>query len=942
MSNSDQERPGGESSQDRSPEDDRGLGELGDHLAAHDDIDNMAQEARLFQRMFGKDEVVRLGRWTLREHLGRGASGSVYAADDPKMKRKVALKVLKPRLDVDPEAARQRLLREAEALAQISHSNVVHVYDVESDGDEVYLVMEYVDGSSLRDWQRAEHDLDEILDVYLQAARGLACLHAAGLVHRDFKPENVLVDRDGRAVVIDLGLVHAVSQGIVPAEVLPEGHGSELDRAITRTGARLGTVGYMAPEQLRGQDPDPYIDQFAFCVALYEAVAGVRPFADGDGTFAGQLAIIERGDIQPPAGEMRVPSWLIAMLRRGLSMRPEDRFPNMEALVRAIERGRRKRWPWIAAGVGVIALALLVGSLLPIRQESAADCTGESQKERDTLWGDMRKEGLRQRLGAAGVPEGVWRQLSNALDHRADRWKAARALLCEERAASRALEEPSLAHQRAACLTRERAFFDGVVTELTIREFSPGQLYTAIEAVHRELRRRSDCVELDQICEPPGKEIESQIAQAHRALDEAARSELFGAYERAEQQTRQALAAADALSYPPLRAEARYQLGHVLGSRGADKLALQDMREAADLAADHCHRDVEADAQIYAAKVIVTGEAKNVPLAREYVSVARNVLLRLDELGPEHLDLVGDLPAYQALLTEGNAEPRYPRLAEYLETRGLIAQREAQYELAIAWHERALAVRERLQPPDPWLVSKSLNNLGNALVDAGRGDDAWPHLQRAIELRANLLGPSHPLVAQMHYNIGRAAMRRGDYEHGRQALTQALDVRSKIHGSDSPELLPTLMALGELERESGQHARAEEIAGRIATMHRRLREVTAPDARAMVRVHEHSLLAAVHQKHGRLAEALVEIERAIEILEAHDACATPGESGGDYVWALHDAGELAIELRRWPVARERLEQARSMYPRCSPEDQELAQTIEKNLARVPRTAGRSR
>ncbi len=208
-------------------------------------------------------ERTRIGRYAVEGVIGRGGMGVVYLGRDPALDRAVAIKLL------GDEFPASRLIREGQALAQISHPNVIHVYEVGREGPGlVYIAMEHVDGVTLATWLETPRTRAEILRVFVEAARGLAAAHAAGIVHRDFKPENVMIDRSGRARVLDFGLATTDDEAVAPAP-----QGAEIPV--------VGTPSYMSPEQWRGEHPGATSDQFSFCVALAHALTGVPPFGGG-------------------------------------------------------------------------------------------------------------------------------------------------------------------------------------------------------------------------------------------------------------------------------------------------------------------------------------------------------------------------------------------------------------------------------------------------------------------------------------------------------------------------------------------------------------------------------------------------------------------------------------------------------------------------------------
>jgi tRNA A-37 threonylcarbamoyl transferase component Bud32 len=313
-----------------------------------------------------------LGRYVVSGRVGAGATSVVYSARDPDLNRRVALKVLRPELSMG-RRARARLVREAQAMAQLSHPNVVPVYDVGVFGDQVFIAMELVQGVTLRRKLPIGTAWRTVMSAYLQAARGLAAAHAAGLVHRDFKPDNVLLGDDGRVRVVDFGLVGVERDA--PDTPGTDAHEAPASATLpvlqTATGAVLGTPAYMAPEGLRGEVLDARADQFSFCVALFHALYGVAPY--GGATLAERAAQIARGPIARPP-RTRVPAAVYHVLSRGLRADPALRYPTMEAMAGALERAitprRRARALGIAAAIaGVGGAALAIGPLRSVAPE---------------------------------------------------------------------------------------------------------------------------------------------------------------------------------------------------------------------------------------------------------------------------------------------------------------------------------------------------------------------------------------------------------------------------------------------------------------------------------------------------------------------------------------------------------------------------------------------
>jgi predicted Ser/Thr protein kinase len=336
------------------------------------DVARARAEAALFGGavpLDGFDAPTRVARFSLLRRLGAGAMGVVYAGQDEMLGRRVALKLISPDR-AGSTSARERMLREAQALAKLSHPNVVPVFEAGMHEGCIFLAMEYVEGRTLRQYADEQPGWRALVDAYVQAGRGLAAAHDAGLVHRDFKPDNAMFGADGRVRVLDFGLVSAGTTTIVPEPATLE---DDASGRLTRTGAILGTPAYMAPEQHLHGPIDARADQFAFCVALHEAVFGARPF-EGEGLTALAVAVIDGRIVAPPRRE---PRWLYRVLRRGLAARADDRWPDMHALVRELERGlgkRNRKWIVLAAGAASIvgALAIAMRDETPRPERSAA------------------------------------------------------------------------------------------------------------------------------------------------------------------------------------------------------------------------------------------------------------------------------------------------------------------------------------------------------------------------------------------------------------------------------------------------------------------------------------------------------------------------------------------------------------------------------------------
>ena len=410
-----------------------------------------------------------VGRFTVLERLGAGAMGVVYAAYDPELDRKIALKLLRPQEQTaDQERRQARMVREAKAIAKVSHPNVVGIFEIGVHDGHVFMAMEHLAGGTLQSWVIAKkRHWRDIVKMFIQVGHGLAGAHAEGLIHRDFKPDNVLIDKNGVPKVVDFGLVRlsAAAEDLttsgpldvaaVPAAAAPA--------ALTRTGALTGTPAYMAPEQFRGHPVDARTDQFAFCVSLYEALYGERPFP-GDNLIA--LAdSVTIGRIREAPKGTDVPGWVRRAFLRGLSINPDSRFPGVEQLIDVLadDPAVRRRRRVIVGSVGIVALtATLFARHLVTRH--GADIDRQVAQQRDAaarFVNDARTkvgeaQSLRQRSFAAF--DNLRREDGEAL------WREARLLVP---VIDTSYEKAEQALQTSFNLDRSRSAIRDELVELT-------------------------------------------------------------------------------------------------------------------------------------------------------------------------------------------------------------------------------------------------------------------------------------------------------------------------------------------------------------------------------------------------------------------------------------------------------------------------------------------
>jgi hypothetical protein len=508
---------------DRRADDDPPLASEVLAAAAVEAVDPLAREvarATAAAALFGRAPAVRVGRYQVRERIGAGGMGAVWTADDDELGRTVALKLATTASD----ATRARALREGRALAALSHPNVVPIYDVVDSPLGVFLVMEWVRGETLRAFAARTADPRAIVRAYRQAADGLAAAHAAGLVHRDFKPDNAVVGGDGRVRVLDFGLAVAGDDD--------------------RTAA--GTPRYMAPEQRTGE-ATPAVDQYALCASLREALG------------------------------RRAPRWLAPILERGTAVEPAARFPSMAALAAAL--GRDPRTIWRRRGV-VAALAAtgIAGVLIGRGQaaDPASRCDGGAALAA-TAWTERRAEILARLGGLAGdYPAQVAPRLVARLDELATAWTVAHRDAC--RAHARGELAAAAFDRRGACLSEVRTSLATTARLLAAVE-APGlpDLVTAVAALPTVARCGDDAALASPVA-PPAPTQRAAVAAVDALLAEAAVLRDAAVIDGARALADQAVTAAAATGYPPAIARAHLGRGRI------DLAALADARGAPDFA----------------------------------------------------------------------------------------------------------------------------------------------------------------------------------------------------------------------------------------------------------------------------------------------------------------------------------------------------------------------
>jgi eukaryotic-like serine/threonine-protein kinase len=775
-----------------------------------------------------------IGRYIVLHRAGAGGMGEVYAAYDPELDRKVALKLLSTRGSADDPHASTRLLREAQALAKLSHPNVVAVYDVGTHEDRVFIAMEYIDGVTLQAWlaERAR-PWRTILATLLHAARALAAAHDAGIIHRDFKPGNVMITTPqglpGEIRVLDFGLARRLGSELEPISSSGELAVIEASQAsrrmmldLTRTGLVTGTPAYMAPEQFTGGVHDARTDQFAFCVTLHEALWHARPFEAADATALRDAVLA--GRVRATPEHSAVPLRLRRPILRGLAVDPAERHPTMRALIEALEQAAVPRWRRallpvaafaVVAGVVVVATGSITGADPP--------CAGVEDRLVGA-WDPARRTELAAAFTATGTPYAadVLRRVETGLDEYANAWVDRRRDACE---ATRVRIEQSeeLLDRRIACfddrlrelgaLTQQLAGADAAIVE------------KAPDALSKlgDLRRCDASVVLGQRLAPPPPELAEAIAAARSELAGLEVIGLAGKYADALAKVEPIVERARELAYAPLLGEAMHQLGALQAAQGELAKGEATHLEALLVAEASGHDLLELKARLSLAATVgmLLGRPDD---GRVHARFAAAVAERI---GPSH-GLVGAVPLTEALVEfragnnseaeakmlvalaerEAGRGPEHPEVASVLVNLGAIQVALGKYELAEHSFERARAIFEAAYGPKHPMVASTVNNLALALYKERRYDEAIATHNIAIAIWEEALPKNHPELAKVHHNVGTVLSGVGRYDEALREYDIALRMKIATLGPDHPSVAVTETNIGDALNKLGRPAEA--------------------------------------------------------------------------------------------------------------------------------------
>jgi len=768
------------------------------------------------------------GRYVVMRELGSGAMGVVYQAYDPDLERMVAVKRIRTDGRGDEDEARQRLLREAQAMAKLQHPNVIAVHDVGFARGGLFVAMELVEGGTLREWMTEERPWRTVVEVFMQAGRGLAAAHRAELVHRDFKPANVLVANDGRVRVLDFGLVSAPQA----AESRGTQSGSQpVDVELTRGGTVLGTPGYMAPEQHRGRPADERSDIYAYCVSLFEGLYGHRPFA---GSTAKMLARAKEAMEISTVSDRRIPPRVHDVIIRGLAVEPDERWPTMDALLDGLQRQVAPRRPlvWVAGVAAVVGLSSVFAT------GAEEPCT-DVEAPLGSVWSDERRAAGEGAFLATGAPFAApaWERVSASVDAYASEWGTARREVCE--ATRVRLEQPqSVMRMRMACLDDR---LEELRTLVELAEDADQKTVARLPRAARRLGEIARCRTLDEgatgIRRPDDPDTRARGDEARRRLARVSTLYEAGRYQDASVEAEGVVATLEELDDPAVLGEAMYWLGSAKDRQGNPEDAEVALRES--LYAAQAARDGNTQSRAWTRLAWVVGSK----LLRweEGLQHARHAMAVYDALDPDPIRLMGILSTTGSILfsagrlgealdyharalEEGEAAlaPDDPRLTIPLVNLGLTHYARNEAERALGYYERALKIEEDTQGPDHPMVATTIDNIGLALHDLGQHDEARERFERALALRKAAFGRDHRLVSLTLRHLGDVAMCQGQLELARSRFDEAIEVDTAMGRSADRRAAFNLVRSGELSIVAGDPRAAKQTFERSLELHETL------------------------------------------------------------------------------------------------------------------------
>lgn len=767
-----------------------------------------------------------VGRYVVLGRIGQGGMGVVYSAYDPELDRKIALKLLTRSAD---ERAQGRLLREAQAVARLQHQNIITVHDVGTVGDRVYMAMEFIIGQTLAAWLKEQpRRWREVIAVFTQAGEGLAAVHAAGLVHRDFKPENAMIDAKGRVRLMDFGLARIEAKQTNPSNQPNKGTGSQ-NLWMTQSGAIVGTPAYMAPEQWEGKETDERTDQFSFSVALWEGLYGARPFAGSN--LAELAAAVFAGPPRPSRGP--IPNPVARVLQRGLSLRASNRYPNMIALLLELDaasrRTRARLLSRILGGITAVSTSAAVCTVALLDDPDPGSRCHRAENQLVGVWDAERSNSVHQAMQGTNLPYAnrVWITTNESLNRYADAWSSMHAETCEATHV-RGEQSAELFDLRMVCLRRALTELDALVKVLAATDRN------SIENAARApelLPRLEECTYPEALRHTRRPEA-GVLAAAEALRDELASVKALlrvGRYAEAYKVLSPMLTRAEALSEPSILAEVLFYHGDLAGKLGDYSTAERGLVRAFTTAL--VSQDDSAAARAAIESVFITGYfRRDLSEGERWAEIGDALLQRVGEDGL----LRARLTNYEAILHEERGDKVG----------------------AAKLHEQSVALNRRIGAP-PFTIAAGLNNLAVALGNTGRVDEAISAYEEALALYRETVGDGHPNYATTLDNLATAHSARGDLDIALDMHLDALKRREGLDPSDS-NIAVTLTNVAGVYLDRGEPSLAFPYAERAATSTR----ASLGDRHPLTRWAA-TILASVYLQLGDLEKARFYIEPAI-------------------------------------------------------------------------------
>lgn len=689
-----------------------------------------------------------VGRFVLRDRLGAGAMGVVYAAYDPTLDREVALKLVT--VPIGDSDALKRVEREARALARLRHPNVVTVHEVGSHGGYRFIAMDLVRGEVLRQWLTPERSWRQRMEILWQAGQGLAAAHEAGIIHRDFKPDNVLVER-GHARVVDFGLARAEQATVT---LTGEDGPQTGDDVQTRTGVVLGTPAYMAPESFEGV-ADARADQFAYCVTVFEALYGVRPFVAA--TVGARLELMRAATVSQPSLDLGVPHWLRRVVLRGLSFDADERWPDMRTLLSALERFRPQRYrrALIATGLGGAALGAIAATTSLWSDDAVCDAAADRMSE---VWRPAVADATAEAFAATELAfaEDAWQRTVPTLNEYAEGWSGMRRATCEA-TVERGEQSTVLMDVKMRCLDRRIEEFAALVH--VFGEPDREVVERSIAAAH-DLRPVSECADdwvlNAQIAQSAAGEFPRAPQSQYETLAMAKASLRTGGYAEAAATAAELARQADAEGFVELAAGA-YHVVAVAQDQLDDIEAAESAAMQAIERAEKMGDDV-ARAGAQSVLVSVLGRQRAIDAALGWARLTRATIARL-----------GDPPQLLAGLSanEANALTYAGR-----------------YEDALVRRRQAIALRLEAHSPDDTRVAVARWGAAATLGRMGRAKEAVAESERSVTSLVAALGKAHPAVARARLRLADALQSDGQIARAVTEAERSIAVGTAAYGPE--------------------------------------------------------------------------------------------------------------------------------------------------------------